>query len=135
MDKKFESPYLPISELDNNQADLPLLVEINDNAKIDLKHIDFYMGNWYQRKTVNLIEVVVRDAIVFYKTLANSQKAEEFGKKFSFLAKKFTFKQKKRENAWNKIPTIFFDKQLAKKSLIYKKKVDNMHIPVEKLLK
>ena len=79
------------------------------------------MGDRYWRKGVNLIEDIARDAIVFHKTLANSQRAEEFAKEFSFLAENFTSKWKERESARNRIPTTFPDKQLAKEGVTYKK--------------
>lgn len=47
IDEEFKSPYLAMPKLDDNQADLPLSVEINDNADIDLKSSDFYMDNQY----------------------------------------------------------------------------------------
>ena len=64
----------------------------------------------------------MHDAIVFHKTLANFQKAEEFAKEFSFLVEKFTSKWKKRESTQNRIPTTFANEQFAKKSLTYKKR-------------
>ena len=92
MNEELESPYLAMPELDDNQADSPLSVETNDNADIDPKSSDFYKGDRYWRNGVDLMEAVAREAIVFYKTLVNSQRAEEFAKKFSFVAEKFTSK-------------------------------------------
>lgn len=121
MDEELELPYLAMPELDDNQADSPLSVETNDSADIDPKSGDFYMDDRYWRKGVDLIEAVARDAIVFHKTLANSQRAEKLAKEVSFLAEKFTSKWNKRESARNMIPTTFPDEQLAKEGLTYKK--------------
>ena len=45
MDEKLESPYLAMSKLDNNQTDSPLSIEINDNIDINLKSVNFYIGD------------------------------------------------------------------------------------------
>ena len=103
IDKEFKSSYLAMPKLDDNQADSQLSVETNDNTDIDLKSCNFYMDDQYWKNGVDLIKIVAREAIIFHKPLANSQKAEEFAKEFSFLAEKFTSKWKKRESAWNKI--------------------------------
>lgn len=97
--KEFEFPYPEISGLDKNQADFPILYLMPvETKKKDPTNSDFHMGDRYWRKGVDLIKAVASDAILFYKTLADSQRAEEFAKEFSSLAEKFTSKWKERES-------------------------------------
>lgn len=139
MDEKLESPYLAMSKLDNNQEDVPFisLPLVEDRADLDPESADFHMGNRYWRRRVDLIEAVARDAIVFYKTLANSQKAEEFAREFSFSSRKSSLSNGKKENAHEiRFPLPFLTSNLLKRALYTKKEeVDDVHIPVEKLLK
>lgn len=101
IDEKLASPYLAMTRLENDLEDVPNsalpFVETNNNADLDSESADFYRGDRYWRKGVDLIEGVARDAIVSHKTLANSQRVEEFAREFSSLAEKFTAKWKERE--------------------------------------
>ena len=81
-----------------------------------------YICDRYWRKGVDLIEAVTRDTIIFRKTLAHFQRAEEFAKEFSSLAEKFASKWKERECARNRIASTFHDEQAcSRRSYIQKR--------------
>lgn len=126
MDKELESPYLAISKLDNNnQEDIPFpSVETNDRADLKPESADFQMGDRCWRKGVDLIDAVARDAIVFHKTLANSQRAEEFAKGFFISSREvhFQMERKRMRTKQDSFPLPFLTRNSLKKDLTYKKR-------------
>lgn len=81
----------------------------------------FNSSSRYRRKGSDLIEASTLDAIVFQKSLSNSQRAEEFAKEYAELTKRFTAKWKAKETSRQTIPTTFPDEMKPKGHLVYKK--------------